>query len=304
MSDVTTDFIRATKKIHADVRGILASLHLVREDVKIIREQAVEHADKERSNQHANDSDEEPAKGLVHGSQVAHANATKHKKYEGESKTRRTFRKLKKNFWRDSKKPKTYVEFAALLFLIIYTCETRRTNNLTKSTLENSKRQFVESQDTSKRQFYADQRPYIWLTNNLGGPTFLRPPGSKGDDGYVVWDWHYTNYGKTPARDVRFNQGMQIGDEVLNKPRVFDGPEKTGAPLPPNKDDFTTSFFKTKISSKEFNRLTSNENTIVVYGHFTYTDSAGNQYETALCMYHLKLGPISYCPEPTANYIK
>lgn len=39
MSNITTDFITATKKIHADVRAILAALHLIVNDVKAIHEQ-------------------------------------------------------------------------------------------------------------------------------------------------------------------------------------------------------------------------------------------------------------------------
>src|ERR1700693_4290725 len=39
MSNITTDFIIATKKIHAGVRALLVTLRLVREDVKFIRDQ-------------------------------------------------------------------------------------------------------------------------------------------------------------------------------------------------------------------------------------------------------------------------
>jgi hypothetical protein len=162
---------------------------------------------------------------------------------------------------------------------------------------------WIQLQD-ARGNFIKDQRPFIWLTNNLGSPTFLRPPDSTGPEGYVIWDWHFTNYGKTPARDIHFNHGMQIGDNALAKARDFVGPDKMGAPLPPNKDDFSTSFFKTKISPNEFQRLMNTEETIVVYGRFTYTDASGEKYETGFCMYHLKSGPISYCPDQNSNYIK
>jgi hypothetical protein len=48
-----------------------------------------------------------------------------------------------------------------------------------------------------------------------------------------------------------------------------------GAPLPPNKDDFSTSFFKTKISPNDVQGLMNTEEAIVVYGRFTYTDASG-----------------------------
>jgi hypothetical protein len=38
----------------------------------------------------------------------------------------------------------------------------------------------------ARGNFIKDQRPFIWLTNNLGGPTFLRPPDSTGPEGYVA----------------------------------------------------------------------------------------------------------------------
>jgi hypothetical protein len=78
---------------------------------------------------------------------------------------------------------------------------------------------------------------------------------------------------------------MQVGANVLAKPRTFDDPESVGAPLPPEKDDFDSSFFKTKISPEEFSSLMNTEETITVYGRFTYRDSAGNKYETRFCLY-------------------
>jgi hypothetical protein len=156
----------------------------------------------------------------------------------------------------------------------------------------------------SRKHFVKDQRPYIWLTNNLGAPDFLRPPGSTDQKGYVAWAWHYTNYGKTPASQVTLNEGMQIGDNALSKPRTFDGPDHVLPPLPPTKDDFSSAFFKDKVSLEEFHRLMTTEETIVVYGHFTYTDASGKGYETGFCIYHLMLGPIAYCPDSTSNYIR
>jgi len=156
----------------------------------------------------------------------------------------------------------------------------------------------------SRKHFAKDQRPYIWLGNNVGSPEFWRPPRSTEPEGYVAWAWHYTNYGKTPARDVKLNQSMQIGDNALAKARTFDGPEHTLPPLPPTKDDFSSSISKSKISPQEFQRLMTTDNTIVVYGHFTYTDASGERYETGFCIYHLQLGPVSYCPDSGSNYIR
>src|SRR5437660_1181699 len=128
MSNITTDFITATKKIHADVRSVLTSLHLIREDVRIIREETVESANKERNQQQKNDPNEKPSKRIVGGIDMADTNDPQKKKDESESKTRRFSCKFKKNLWKYVQKPQTYIEFLALLFLVLYTCETRRTN--------------------------------------------------------------------------------------------------------------------------------------------------------------------------------
>jgi hypothetical protein len=49
MSDITTDFIKVTKKIHADVRAVLTTLHLIREDVKVIREHSGTNSDEDKA---------------------------------------------------------------------------------------------------------------------------------------------------------------------------------------------------------------------------------------------------------------
>jgi len=78
--------------------------------------------------------------------------------------------------WRD--RIKFWAELAGLLFLILYTLETRRTNNLTQCALNISKQQFAESQrvskeqfgaaqDASARQFQLDQRPWIGMYFNI-----------------------------------------------------------------------------------------------------------------------------------------
>lgn len=58
------------------------------------------------------------------------------------------------------------------------------------------------------------------------------------------------------------------------------------------------------ISSEDFDRLMAINNSIVVYGRFTYTDPSGHKGETRFCMTHLTNGSIAYCPIPSANYIR
>lgn len=90
----------------------------------------------------------------------------------------------------------------------------------------------------------------------------------------------------------------------MAEPRTFDDPESIDAPLVPEKNDFDSSFFKTKVSPEEFSSLMNTEEMTTVYGRFTYRDIAGNKYETGFCLYHLKTGSTAYCRDPAANYTK
>lgn len=149
-----------------------------------------------------------------------------------------------------------------------------------------------------------DQRPYVWLTNNLGKPGCIRAPNAPDvPDCYVVWDYHFTNYGKTPANNVRFVGNLNVGDNADKKPQVLE-PLRAAAPIPPNKDDFATALWQTKISEQEFGRLMKSEDTIVLFGRVLYTDAYGRNYETGFCLQHLASGAIAYCGGSEGNYIK
>src|ERR1700674_1490410 len=103
-------------------------------------------------------------------------------------------------------KIKFWAELVGILFLIAYTYETCRTNNLTQCALNISKQQFTDSQRASKdqfekaqtastQQFRQDQRPYIWHTsvNN----DFLHNGNG------IVAIIQLSDFGKSPAIDER-----------------------------------------------------------------------------------------------------
>jgi len=157
MSDITTDFVKVTKKIVAEVRGVLSALHLIREDIKLIREQVEARGGKQSSETQAVKAEAQP----TCDPRVA-------ERSKGNSKIPQFFKDITKNLWRDLRKPKTYIELGAFVFLVLYTCETRRTNTLTKTALKNS-----------KDQFRADQRPYVTLAAAGEGayPIMIVPTG-------------------------------------------------------------------------------------------------------------------------------
>lgn len=147
-------------------------------------------------------------------------------------------------------------------------------------------------------QFIKDQRPYVWLSNELGKPGRL-------PNGQIYWGlWYYQNYGKAPADNLVFNQGINLGTDALKKPRTFTGPDQPAPPLPPTKVDDSTSVSTDKISQEEYDQLLHSDKTIVVYGRFKYTDASGHPYESGFCFMHIvaNTNPM-YCPEPGSNYI-
>jgi hypothetical protein len=86
---------------------------------------------------------------------------------------------------------------------------------------------------SARENFRAEQRPIIWLTNDLGAPQFVPNPKKADGTGQIVWDWRLTNYGKTPAVHITFHHFMRI-DNVIQESYGATGPS-IGAPLPTGK---------------------------------------------------------------------
>jgi len=142
-------------------------------------------------------ADAQAGSGLITNSEGADEDHANGKGTEGESKTKRFLNKLHKNVWKDLEKPKTYVEFAALVFLILYTCETHKTNELT-----------LRSLTANEKQFRIQQRPYVSPTPRAGAiqniphwtgkdktkppdsvdhvPVFRVPAGTDGSYRYMI----------------------------------------------------------------------------------------------------------------------
>jgi hypothetical protein len=158
----------------------------------------------------------------------------------------------------------------------------------------------------ARDQFREDRRPYIWLTKTgLGAPMFI-PNIRDPRTGQVVWDWHYTNYGKTPALDIRYTHYMKLGERSYAKSNAAPSGGSVGAPLPPDKDDFSTVVSVPGITPAEFNELMAPGhlgNSVSVKIHITYTDAyRAKVYETNICLSRLNGGAISYCRQ--GNEIK
>jgi hypothetical protein len=226
---------------------------------------------------------------------------------EGESKARRLFKKLKKNFWKDLTQPKTYVEFLALVFLILYTCETRRTNNLTQRSLTQSATQFTDSQKTTKEEFVADQRPYVWPAGTV---TF---PIKSGEQ--IRANVYFVNYGKTPAIKEKSSGKILLITRIetpeeattefvdpffntFDETKVAGGSEiilPPGIPQDPKKSPAFATERSDAIVNSGAEIISKTDGSFAIVGVVTYYDSAGTHYRSDYCMLHNANGNVMWC---------
>ncbi len=300
MGNITTDFIAATKKIHADVRAILITLRLIREDVKAISDQAVGEADSQASDQQKDHPEKEQSNRASIGSQVLNVNQSNGEQ-ENPSKTTGSYLgDIYESFKRSFRTAKFFLELAALVVVIVYTCETKRTNDLTEASLQTSKYRFDESERTSKIRFESDQRPYVWPAKFMDFPVKIHQQ--------IMTSVYYVNYGRTPAIKMRsggtilvFNQTEGTLVQADRFFAMFDESRMTGGSeiiIPPGipPDLLKSSFFDTDRSSNvpppanqaDVDEINGKDGSFAVVGVVVYDDSAGNHYRSDYCMMHLK----------------
>jgi hypothetical protein len=160
-----------------------------------------------------------------------------------------------------------------------------------------------ESLNIARKNFALDQRPYIWLTNDLPGPGFMETP-SKAPNGQVLWNLQFMNYGRSPAHDVRFTVTTLAGEGAIVRARTIPPLNQFGSPMPPGKVNFSTGVSREVVSRAEFTRLMGLDDALVMFGRFHYTDIAGTPYETTFCLRHLRTGAVSFCAGSEWNSIK
>lgn len=149
--------------------------------------------------------------------------------------------------------------------------------------------------------FRQDQRPYMWLTDHHDEPRCVQEGNGTSGECLLVWDWHFTNFGRSPALDVRIAGRLAVGPTASAAKRNFDFFPIDGAPTPTNKDGFSTAFWPIRITLEKFDQLMNADNSIVLYGRISYSDAYGSRYESRFCRVHLKEGPVAYCPDGS-NY--
>jgi hypothetical protein len=158
----------------------------------------------------------------------------------------------------------------------------------------------------AKEAFIKDQRPYLAQTSKSTEPPQLFPNSKMPGIVQIVWNWHITNYGKTPASDIVMSQEMSLGDKPYLPSYGGDGKKggkshDIGAAQPPNGETFDT-VISAPMKQEEAQKIFESENGVSFRVKISYRDLAGNSYESAICMRRTNAGSIAYCKHD--NYIR
>ncbi len=294
MSNITTDFIAATKKIHADVRAILTSLHLIANDVKTIREQTVSDSNKESTNTQTPNPDSKQTDRTSGGSKGLDMHKSGSDKNGSEQKTDPYFRTFVEQLKQHAREPRFIMEVLALLGLFFYSCETRRTNNLTQIAIGNAEENFIK-----------DHAPSVWVTP--------QPPMLNLNENFR-WDVQYANYGRSPALELHSCATAAYGPVGLSTLVTINLPDINGREckprwrsstvLPPSPGfiGYTSAVGEKPLSQSDIDTIKSIDGGAVVLGIIEYSDATGHTYDTVFCSYRLQAGALMNCEK--YNYIR
>jgi hypothetical protein len=149
-------------------------------------------------------------------------------------------------------------------------------------------------------RFRKDERPYIAEAPKTTQPArFIPNPVHPEMGGQILWDYHFSNFGKTPAYHLHEEQFIKLGDRPFV--RSYGEPKHRGETiLPPSGDNFIT-VISAPMQKQEYDRLLTITGGIQIKVRFLYSDAYGINYETGICETRLNTGAISYCE---GNYIK
>lgn len=192
-------------------------------------------------------------------------------------------------FWsrlvKEMKNVRFWIEVLALVGLGVYVCQTVRTNNLTQQALANSKDQFRQ-----------DERPYVWITNDIG-PFALVPHGPGNTSDKLTFPIRFMNYGKSPAIHVQTDMRIAIGQDAWKSIdwKAFSADQ--GTILPAGKIDFNSAFSAAPITPQFFQRISTPGivEYVEVLGHIQYWGTDGTPYSSDFCLGRNPALSMYYC---------
>jgi hypothetical protein len=151
-----------------------------------------------------------------------------------------------------------------------------------------------ETHDLAKatQDILAEQRPYIWAYPE--SPIF--------EEGKILrWNVHFKNYGNAPAIHVHTCAVLSIGATALRdtSPSVFaancKGFPDSNSISPPTFDSFVTLDSPFLLDADQVKYLQSTDGTLVIIGFARYQDTAGRQFKSTFCYFHLSGGASASC---------
>jgi hypothetical protein len=153
-----------------------------------------------------------------------------------------------------------------------------------------------DSIEQTQRNFESDQAPVVWTTP--------QPPeieiGKK-----LKWNILYSNYGRSPAREVRTCGLLAMGPlglaalQTLPEPsvdRCRNEPFHSVSVLPQGySPNFVTALSPAPLKEDDADIIKSTDGGAIVYGVISYEDAVGHSYESTFCSYRLITGALMNC---------
>ena len=205
------------------------------------------------------------------------------------------------NWWQRFRRSSAHTQanivctFIVMLATIIYVVVSARQLHVMSDQLRETKISIAQN-DT---QFKLDERPYIAQTvKSTAAPNWHQNP-LDSTKGQILWDWHMTNYGKSPAQNITFTQQIKLAGKSWMPSHGEVGPD-IGPPQLQGQDVFDTVISDEMLKS-EFDRLMQITDGVSIRIKVHYTGPDGTAYETGLCVSRTNAGSIIYCKDD--NYI-
>ena len=183
------------------------------------------------------------------------------------------------------------VEKLTLLAVVLYAGVTLWQALLTRTAIQDARDHFVK-----------DQAPYIWVTP--------QPPVINLNE-QLRWDVHYSNYGRSPAFNVKSCLQAAYGTDGPSYLKTLPEPSSTmeckgtsgsTGVLPPGFPSFSSTTGEDRLTQTDIDDIKATDAGAVVWGIIGYDDSSGHSYKTTFCSFRFSSGAISNCPK--YNYIR
>jgi hypothetical protein len=205
------------------------------------------------------------------------------------------------NWWQRFKRSSAHTQanivctFIVMVATIVYAIVSASQLHVMSDQLSETKLSVAQN-DT---QFKLDERPYIAQTiKSTSGPSWYQNPHDN-TKGQITWDWHMTNYGKTPAQNITFTQEIKLVGRSW-QPSHGEVAPNIGPPQVQGQDVFDT-VISDEIPRTEYDRLMQITDGVSIRIKIHYTSLDGTAYDTGLCLSRTNAGSIPYCK--TDNYI-